>query len=105
MQRRKKKNTNLNYPKLQNENETTLKHCISLALEVQGAIYSKGGHGTQNGGYGPWHHSSGARTVAETPPRPRFRGHTGASRGPVCPLSGPVPGFVLQPLVLTNQLL
>ena len=42
-QKRKKKNTNLNYPKLQNGDETTLKYCIYPALEVQGVIYSKGG--------------------------------------------------------------
>jgi len=39
-------------------------------------------------------------TAAKKRPRPRFRGLTGAARavlraarGPVCPLSGPMPGF------------
>ena len=56
-------------------------------------IYSHQGRGGQGTGPGPKRGRGRDRTAAETLPRPRFRGHTGAARGPVCPLSGPMPGF------------
>ena len=46
IQRRKKKNTNLNYPKLQNEDETYPKLCIS-PIEPHGGIYRHQGKGGQ----------------------------------------------------------
>ena len=44
IQRRKKKNTNLNYPKLQNGDDNYPKLCISSNTEYKGGIYRQKGH-------------------------------------------------------------
>ena len=62
------------------EMKTTLKLCISSSEGPKGVfigIREKGGQGTDPG-----------------PKRGRSRDHTVAARGPVCPLSGSVSGFV-----------
>ena len=63
------------------------KFCISSTLEPKGGIYS--------------HQRRGGQETGPGPKRGRGRGHTRAARGalraargPVCPLSSLVPGFV-----------
>ena len=88
----RRRTTNLNYPKLQNGDENTLKHCISSALETPRGNYrhqEKGGQGTNPG---PKYRPGRACTAAETRPGPRFCGPTRAAHarpptasGHVCP--------------------
>ena len=92
-----KKNTNLNYPKLQNRDETTLKHCISPALKTPKGIYrhqGKGGPGENPGPkYGrarrPRKHGKSRVFVAFLEPRAVLR----AARCPVCPVSASALSF------------
>jgi len=81
------------------EMKTTLKYCISLALEPQGVFIgtSEGGQGTTpSPKLGP----SRGRTAAASPSRPRkcglpreARATLWAARCPVCPLSASAPSF------------
>ena len=82
--------TSLNY---KIEMKLLLKLCISQTLEPQGGFYSHQGRGGP--GDKPW---------PKTQSQKRSPGHVFAAilgprarrfelRGPVCPLSGPVPGF------------
>ena len=91
------------------EMKTTLKLCISCFSGTQGVFIATREEGDQGPGPGPKRGRGRGRTAAETRPRPRFRGHTGAARavlrvtrGPVCSLSVPVPGSVLQALVVAE---
>ena len=84
IQRRKKKNTSLNYPKLQNGDETTLKHCISSALKVQGVFIDTRGKGGQGANPGPKYGRGRACTAAKMRQKPRFHGFSRATRCPVC---------------------
>ena len=68
-----------NYPKL----------CISSALEPQGVFIATWGMGARGTTPGPKPSARSGRMAAG----PHFRGHTGAARGLVCPLSGSAPGF------------
>ena len=108
IQWRKKKNTNLNYPKLQNRDETTLKLCISLALEPQGVFLGTRERGARGTTPGPKPRLSRGRTAAASPSRPRYLGKRArrferrAVMSVPCQLLLPVSSF--GPLVLTNQL-
>ena len=100
IQRRKKKKTNLNYPKLENGDKTTLKYCISLNTEPQGVYIGTRGKGGQGTNPDPKYGRVRARTAAKTRPRPCFRRSSRAARAApaaarcrVCPLSAIGPGF------------
>ena len=78
-----------------------LKLCISFTLENPKGIYRHQGYEGPGDRSGPKRRARRGRRAAETRPKPRFRGHSmaaraalRATRGPVCVLSVPVPGFV-----------
>ena len=73
-----------NYPKL----------CISLLWNPRGVFIGIRGTWGQGTNPGPKRRARRGRMAAETRLGPRFRGPLVAARGPFCPLSGPVPGFV-----------
>ena len=86
--------TTLNYKM---EMKTTPKTLHIFALKPWGGIYSHQGRGGQGTGPSPKRGRGRGRTAARAALR--------AARGPVCPMSGPVPVFGLQPLVLTDSAL
>ena len=101
--RRKKKNTNLNYPKLQNGDKNYSKLLHILCSGTPGGIYMHQGNGGQGTtpGLKPAArrgHVVAAR-VAFRAARVAFR----AARSPFCLLSVLYPVSGLQPLVLTES--
>jgi len=91
--KRRRMTTNLDYPKLQHGEETTLTLCISPTEEPQGVCIGTRGKGARGTTPGPKHWRGRARTATVTRPRPHFRGSSRAARTApaaarcrVCPL-------------------
>ena len=105
IQRRKKKNTNLNYPKLQNGDETTLKLHYSLDIfhyRTPWGIYRHQGKGRPGANPGPKYGRGSARTATEMRLEPCAALSAAWCPSVPCRLQVPVSGF--GPLVLTKLL-